>query len=89
MQETSLSDPTELEQTLDFTIGVEADGFSGWLAWQAGHGHNLAADDNNKAGTGTDPHFTHRHNMELPCRRSFRAAALRFAHLRPPPSKPE
>ena len=34
MQETSLSDPTDLEQTLNFTIGIDADGFSGWLAWQ-------------------------------------------------------
>ena len=63
MQETSLSDPTDLEQTLNFTIGIDADGFSGWFTWQARHRHNLAADDNNKAGTGTDPHLAHRHNM--------------------------
>ena len=52
-----------LEQVLDLTCVIEADGFGGRFARQAGHGHDLTADHHDKAGTGTQADLTHRNGM--------------------------
>ena len=51
------------EQPNHVTVRVEADGLGGRHARQAGHGHDLPADDDDEPGAGGETDFADRHDV--------------------------
>ena len=49
------------EQSRDLSLGIHVDIDGGGLLGQAGHGHNVAADDHHETGTGGKADFPHLH----------------------------
>jgi len=59
--QTGCSVNPDLEQALDATLLVHADGVGGRLPWQARHRHDFSADKHDKLGTCGQTNFTNRH----------------------------
>src|SRR5690606_41060546 len=52
-----------LEEADDVAVLVEADLVGGGHLGQSRHGHDLAGDDDDELGAGSEPHLAHRDNV--------------------------
>src|SRR5580704_12919255 len=54
---------TALGQPEDTAVIGDRDRFGGWMAGQAGHGHDVSADRHDEFRAGGEPYLAHRQDM--------------------------
>ena len=71
-----LNQRQNLKQSLDVALIIEENPLRRRRFRQAGHGHDLAGNDDDKAGAGRKPHLANLYDMPLGCAANGRVRAI-------------